>query len=137
MRLGFLLAILFPVLAQFQAMAAERRVLTLAYDVNESWPWHLGTYTVPDAMPGLSLEYISEAARRLDVDIRFVRAPFRRALAMLKGEEVDGVFEASFRPERQEYGVYPLTAQGEPDASRSMFVQSYVFYVRRGERRFR
>ncbi|MFM2045731.1 MAG: hypothetical protein RLY86_4307 [Pseudomonadota bacterium] len=135
-----LIAILSAILVFFWSPAAadatERRSLTLAYDSNESWPWHLGQETIPATMPGLSLDYIAETGRRLGVDITFVRAPFRRALAMMKEGAVDGVFEASYRPEREEFGVYPPGADGVPDKDLSMFLQSYVFYVRAEEQRF-
>lgn len=136
MRLGVLLLVLGVLLGLGGPAAAERRSLTLVYDTNESWPWHVGRDTVPESLPGLSIEYLRETAKRLDIDLHLVRAPFRRALAMMQSGEADGVFEASFRPERLEFGLYPTGPDGKVDPSMRMFMQSYVFFVRWDEQSF-
>ena len=117
-------------------LAAEVRAETirLVYEPVENPPRYYGaTSKVPETKPGVTIDIFREAARRLGVTLAFERVPWKRGLFMVETGEADGIFHASFKPERTDFGQYPTLADGKtPDESRAVFYQSYSFFVRRG-----
>lgn len=116
------------------SMAAQARAETirLVYEPVENPPRYYGTTAeVPKDKPGATIEVFREVARRLNVTLQFDRVPWKRGLFMIETGEADGIFHASFKKERQAFGVYPMLADGHsPDESRAVFSQAYSFYVR-------
>jgi len=78
--------------------------------------------------PGLTLELLRLIGKHLDLEIQYKRMPWKRGLYFLEKNEVDGIFHASFKPEREALGVYPKK-NGKPDTARAIFNQSYVLYT--------
>lgn len=102
--------------------------ITLVYEPVHNPPRALGRGTAINwDRPGLTLELLRLVEGRLGVKFTFRRMPWKRGLYLLKKNEVDGVFHASFKPEREHIGVYPKK-DGQPDQSRAIFFQSYVLY---------
>lgn len=80
---------------------------------------------------GLNYDLLAAVGKRLGLRFEYRAMPWRRCLAELTGNRVDGAFAASFRPERREYGVYP--GDGEPaDASKRLHLDRYVLIRRKG-----
>ncbi len=105
-----------------------KTVLTLSYEVKPNPPYYLGSGTEIDwEKPGIVVELFKSIETNLDVEIHFVRNPWQRGLNMLEANEVDGVFNASFKAERMEIGVYPMR-DGQVDTSRRIFTNAYYFY---------
>ncbi|HBC07306.1 MAG TPA: amino acid ABC transporter, partial [Rhodospirillaceae bacterium] len=121
------------VAALLLACPAWAETIRLVYEPVENPPRYYGTTAqVPKNKPGVTIEVFREAARRLNASLDFERVPWNRGLFMVETGEVDGIFHASYKPERAEFGVYPMLADGKtPDESRAVFFQSYSFYVRR------
>lgn len=115
------------------ACPARAETIRLVYEPVENPPRYYGTTAqVPKNKPGVTIEVFREAARRLNVSLDFERVPWNRGLFMVETGEVDGIFHASYHPERAEFGAYPMLSDGKtPDQSRAVFFQSYSFYVRR------
>ena len=69
---------------------------------------------------------------RLRINLRFKRIPWKRGLFLLETGEVDGIFHASYKADREAFGLYPKTVDGQPDENRAIFSQSYALYVLKG-----
>ena len=111
-----------------QVQETGKTILTLSYEVKPNPPYYLGSGTEIDwERPGIVVELFKSLEDNLDVEIHFVRNPWQRGLNMLAANEVDGVFNASFKAERMEIGVYPMR-DGQVDTSRRTFTNAYYFY---------
>ncbi|SCA55436.1 putative ABC-type amino acid transport/signal transduction system, periplasmic component/domain [Candidatus Terasakiella magnetica] len=80
-------------------------------------------------LPGLTLELLSLIEKKLNVEFEFTRTPWARCKVLLKSNIADGIFHASYKKEREKFGVYPKL-NGRIDASRSVFFRNYAVYVR-------
>jgi polar amino acid transport system substrate-binding protein len=110
-----------------------RPSLVFAYETRANPPRHLGEGTEIDwERPGLSLELLKRVGEELRVNLEFRRFPWKRGLYLVETGEVDGIFHASYKAERETIGVYPKTADGTVDENRAVFVQSYALHVMRG-----
>lgn len=78
---------------------------------------------------GLNIELLNRAAKQLHLQFIYQGMPWKRCLAQLKSNEVQGAIGASFKAERLEMGVYPGTAK--PDASKRLNFDRYVVIRRR------
>ena len=112
------------------ATAAE--VLRAAYEDKALPPYYMGTGTEVDAdNPGVSIELVREAAAAAGIRVEFVRMPWARCMKSLKNGEVDAIFNASFKEERLEAGIYPM-AGGKPDRARRITTLNYMLYRLKG-----
>lgn len=108
------------------AQAAE--VLRAAYEDKALPPYYMDDSTVVDAeRPGVSIELVREAAKEAGIEVEFVRMPWVRCLKSLQKGDIDITFNASFKEERQENGVYP-TVNGKPDPARRITALTYALY---------
>ena len=122
-----------PAAAEPPAEFPGRPTLRLVYETTPNPPRHLGEGTAIDwDRPGLTLEMLKRVGARLEVTVEFKRVPWKRGLLMLETGEADGIFHASYVPERESIGVYPKTADGRPDDNRAIFHQSYALFVTAG-----
>ena len=110
---------------------ASHLKLRIGYNENSSYPHFLGSGALPTNPPGISVDIIQIIANQLLFDIEFVRMPGRRVLHELKANRLDAAFIFSFKPERQEFGVFPMIGD-IPDSERRLAVLSYVLYTPRG-----
>jgi polar amino acid transport system substrate-binding protein len=120
---------LFPLLLVggwlFAAMPAKAdQAITLCFERQEVLPWR----TLDGH--GLDFELLNEAARRIGIRFDYRSMPWKRCLAQVKANEVDGLFAASFSADRQDIGVYPGGPQADP--ARRMHTDSYVLVRRKG-----
>lgn len=112
------------------AQAAE--VLRAAFEDKALPPYYMGDSTdVEVERPGVSIELVREAAKEVGVDVEFVRMPWVRCQKSLQKGEVDAIFNASFKEERLEYGVYPMIGS-KPDPARRIATVSYALYRLKG-----
>lgn len=124
--LFIVLFLIFPM----HLMSASKKVL-LAYDVKANPPFYLGSGTQTDwKKPGITLELLKSMETKLNIDMYFRRIPWNRSLYLLGLNEIDGVFHASFKPERMKIGVYPMR-NGKPDPDKRVMSNSYVIYKRK------
>lgn len=119
----FLIFISFPCIA-----AADPLSILFIYEEKSNPPYSIGDgQTVPAEKPGINVEVLKGLENKLNVRIRFERYNWKRCLKMLESNEADGIFEASFKPDRMSIGVYPIK-NGEPDSAKRLMSNSYVLY---------
>ena len=111
--------------------AADRpSTITLGHEDENAYPWVLennGVYT------GLDLELIALLRARIGIEIKTVGYPWTRALVTMQRGELDGVFAASYKPEREKYGRYPLKG-GRLDGDRRIHTSGYSLYILKGSK---
>lgn len=114
-------------------MATAQTTLKFAFEDKEDFPSVLGTG--PDVLatnPGASVEILRLIEKKLGIAINLSRYPWTRALeAELAGGTIDGLLTASYKKEREAWGMYPM-AGDKPDTTKSLYVTNYVFYRLKG-----
>jgi polar amino acid transport system substrate-binding protein len=113
-------------LAASPAMAAGKPTLQLCFEREEVLPWR----TLDGG--GLNFELLNEVARRAGIQFGYESMPWKRCLAQLKANQVDGAFAVSFSTERLELGAYPGGLK--PDPERRLHVDRYLLVRRKGSR---
>ena len=107
----------------------NENVLTIACEDKEVFPSLMGKgdqLAVPH--PGLAPEMLNMVASELNLKIIYIRIPWQRGLEIeLKNGSVDAIFGASYKKEREEFGLYPLKDE-KPDESKQLYTTAYSFY---------
>jgi polar amino acid transport system substrate-binding protein len=103
---------------------AAADTVTLCFERQEVLPWR----TLDGR--GLNFDLLDEVARRTGVHLVYQSMPWKRCLAQLRANQVDGAFAVSFTPDRLEVGAYPGGAK--PDPSRRMHEDYYMLVRPRG-----
>ena len=78
---------------------------------------------------GLNIELIRMAAARAGVSIEFVTLPWKRCLSEMQDGSLQGVFAASFSPDRLSLGAYPGGKVADP--ALQLYVDGYVLVKRK------
>jgi polar amino acid transport system substrate-binding protein len=94
----------------------------------ENFPQQLGnTSEYNIEKPGVAVEFLKKLETALNLKIIFLRMPWKKCLEDdLKNGKADGAFLASYKKEREEFGVYPMK-DGKPDADKRVTTTAYVF----------
>ena len=109
--------------------AAAETTLHIAYEDKTQFPYYMGNTQKVLDRPGAAVELVELLEERIPgLRIRFSRYPWKRCLAMLETNQVDGIFNASYRAERNRIGEYPRK-NGEVDPSRRLTTISYHLYA--------
>jgi len=106
--------------------AAARDTVTLCFEAQDVRPWRT------EHGEGLNFALLKIVGQRLDIQFDFQSIPWKRCLAQLKDNTVDGAFAVSYKPDRRELGEYPGGAQ--PDAAKRMHTDTYVVLRRKGSK---
>ena len=110
---------------------ATAAYLLLATDDTPGNPWIIGGGTQFQAQrPGIEIELYRLMAEQLNLQLEMIRMPWKRCLSELKHGRIDGVFPASFKPERLSVGVYP-TQNDMVDPSRKSRRSAYFLYTQK------
>ncbi|WP_052741999.1 substrate-binding periplasmic protein [Kiloniella litopenaei] len=117
-------------ICSFPSMA-EKVTLRIGYNVNSSYPHFLGSGLEPASPPGVSLDILNQISRKLNFNIKYIRRPGRRILHELKENNLDAAFIFSYKPEREEFGVFPKK-NNKPDGDKRLAVLSYFLYTVEG-----
>lgn len=78
--------------------------------------------------PGIEIELYRLVAEKLGLQLSMKRMPWKRCLQQLEHNEVDGVFPASYKPERMTIAHYPQK-NGLVDPSRKTRDNAYYLYT--------
>jgi polar amino acid transport system substrate-binding protein len=118
----------------FFAVAVE---LTFAYEDKEQPPYYMGnSLLVPEYYPGVSVDIMKRVGEMIDgLDVKLVRCPWKRCLYSLKNNHISGVFNASYKQSRLDYGWYPTIDEehdGSVDISKRITYLTYSFYKFKG-----
>lgn len=107
------------------AIAGER--VTLCYEEQDVPPWRT------EKGGGLNFELLKIVGQRLDIQFEFQSIPWKRCLAQLKANAVDGAFAVSYKADRREIGEYPGgDSVDSVDAAKRMHTDTYVLLRRKG-----
>ncbi len=120
------LILFFMIAVDLQGQVKE---LTFACEDQEDFPNVLGSSEKinPDK-PGVAIEVLRLVEKKLNVKINIKRGPWKRILEIdLKTGVVDGVFTASYKPERDAFGAFPKK-DGKIDETRRFASVTYSFY---------
>jgi polar amino acid transport system substrate-binding protein len=117
-----LLSISLPVAAADKPI--ER--VSLCFEAQDVPPWRT------EKGGGLNFELLKMVGARLGVQFDFQSIPWKRCLAQLKANSVDGAFAVSYKPDRRELGDYPGGEQ--LDVSKRMHVDRYVVVRKKGSK---
>ena len=79
---------------------------------------------------GLNFELLQHVGQQIGQPFVYQALPWKRCLASLQANEVDGAFAASFSPERLEIGAYPGGKLADP--AKRMHTDRYVLLKRKG-----
>ena len=103
--------------------------LNFAYADLEQPPYIYGEGKDIPINPGVVVDMLKIVDQRMPgLKINFVRLSWKRCLQYLHLGNVDGIFNASFLPERLQNGVYP-TLDGQPDLTKRLVTISYGIYT--------
>lgn len=132
MKLRFLKALV--LLALTPSAWAQTVTMTIAYEDKAQPPYYLGDMNeVPETRPGVAVEMVKALESKVPgLQIRLTRAPWKRCTTELGSGAYDGIFNASYRPDRLAIGWYPTvdgTRTGVVDSSKRITTISYGLYV--------
>ena len=103
-----------------------KEVVSLCFEAQDVLPWRT------EKGDGLNFELLKMVEQRLDIQFNYSSIPWKRCLAQLKANAVDGAFAVSYKPDRRELGEYPGGEQ--IDASKRMHVDRYVVLRKKGSK---
>ncbi|ACL02249.1 amino acid ABC transporter periplasmic protein [Desulfatibacillum aliphaticivorans] len=81
--------------------------------------------------PGIEIELYQMAAKKLNFELQLKRMPWKQCLEQLESNQVDGIFPASYKPDRKKIGVYPMRGEAV-DMSRRSRKNAYYLYKMKG-----
>jgi polar amino acid transport system substrate-binding protein len=111
-----------------KTLFAEKIDFIISYENKNQSPYYRGSGTLtPLKNPGITVEIMEIVAKKLNLNLKYKRAPWKRVLINLKTNKVQGIFKASFKEERKEIGHYPLKGD-KIDTRRSIERLSYSLY---------
>lgn len=108
------------------ASAAGKETVSLCFEQQDVLPWRT------EKQGGLNFALLKMVGQRLDIHFDYQAIPWKRCLAELKANAVDGAFAVSYKPDRRELGEYPGGQQ--IDASKRMHIDSYVVIRKKGSK---
>jgi polar amino acid transport system substrate-binding protein len=119
-----LLALTLPLASH--AADKPKEVVSLCFEAQDVLPWRT------EKGGGLNFELLKMVEQRLDIQFNYLSIPWKRCLAQLKANAVDGAFAVSYKPDRRELGEYP---GGEKiDVGKRMHVDRYVVLRKKGSK---
>lgn len=125
---------LFVFLSLIQSNSLQADEIVFCTENKQQPPLLIGDSDVFDEeYPGVSVELVRIAARQVGLTPIIIRAPWRRCLMTLQSNNVDGVFNGSFKAERQKMGRYPMR-DGVVDPTRRLTTISYSLYRQKGSK---
>jgi polar amino acid transport system substrate-binding protein len=98
--------------------------LTLCFENKLVLPWR----TVEQS--GLNFELLKRVESKLQLSFDYELLPWKRCLAKLKDNQVDGAFTVSYSEERRKFGAFP--GNTNVDAKRRMHYARYFLVRRKG-----
>lgn len=100
--------------------------LTLCFENKVVPPWRT------PALGGLNFELLKRVESKLDLQFDYQLLPWKRCLAKLQANQVDGAFSVSHTDQRRQYGVFP--GLDGPDPRKRMHSARYYLLRKKGSR---
>ncbi|MEW5736205.1 MAG: transporter substrate-binding domain-containing protein [Thermodesulfobacteriota bacterium] len=113
------------------ASGEENHTVLFALEDRDNFPYYLtnGAGLSPYT-PGTAVELLTLTCKKLGVKAKFVRMPWNRCKNSLKYGSVDGIFMASYAPEKRTLGLFPMKA-GRPDPDKRMALLPFAVYKKK------
>jgi polar amino acid transport system substrate-binding protein len=80
-------------------------------------------------LPGISLELLRLAEKKLGLKFEYYRTDWKRGLYMIEQGDGDAIFPSSYQEKRAKYALYPMKDK-KPDPSRAIRTYAYWLYIR-------
>ncbi len=131
-----LLFILFQFSYISSAIEAKNTLIKVIFSFEDkpNPPYYLGKGSkINWKKPGITLELLKSMEKKLNIEVTFQRNPWKRGLVFLKNNRVNGVFHASFKAKRLEFGVYPMK-DGKVNPNKRVMSNSYFLYKLKSSR---
>lgn len=110
----------------------QSKAFIFCYENTELYPSFVGDSSeVPETKPGFAIDLMKLIGKEVDLEMNFVRFPWKRCLALMKAGAADGVI-ASFSKSRMAIGRYPML-KGKPDEDRRFYTGGYRLYQMKGQ----
>lgn len=103
-------------------LAADR--LTLCFENKTVAPWRNLDQT------GLNFELLRRVEQKLNLKFDYQLLPWKRCLAKLRANQVDGAFTVSFSDERRDFGAFP--GNDKADVKKRMHFARYFLVRKKG-----
>jgi len=100
--------------------------VTIAIEDNDFAPYTFGKKSKFKGQ-GALVDLLKSFEKDLNIKFKFVTMPWKRCLTKMRKNQVDGVFNASFKEKRQKMGVYPFVG-GKLSQIRGTHSSNYVLY---------
>jgi len=112
---------------------ASAQTITLVHNNRTSFPFIIINESgQTDAKkPGAVVDFLLMVGEIVGVEIEFRAVPWANGLDAVKRGTVDGIFQASYTPDRTKIGVFPMK-NGKLDRTRRIQSMGYHFYVPKG-----
>lgn len=110
------------------AAPALSKTVTLCFENASNPPFYYGEDMVLDVHPGLTIDVLLEVAKTAGITLQLERMPWKRCILLLQKNQIDGAFEVSYKPKRENYAVYPRR-NGALDQQRYLHSLSYYLYT--------
>lgn len=96
-----------------QSAGFDNKTLRFCYENKEVPPHYMGEgLSVPESRPGAAIEIMQRLGKPIhNLDIDFVRKPWKRCLDELKKGKVDALI-GRYSPQRGTFGVFPKSKNG-------------------------
>jgi len=72
---------------------------------------------------------LNRVSAALSVPFDIVRVPWARCLVDVQAGDQDGAIGASYLPEREAIGAFPMDGQGKPDSTKRISIEGYYLYT--------
>ncbi|MCP4720501.1 MAG: transporter substrate-binding domain-containing protein [Desulfobacteraceae bacterium] len=110
------------------AGSAYAQTLTFVCEDKQDFPTVMGnSKNVLDEKPGMGVEAIRLLGEKMGLTITIKRVPWKRCLNELEKGKADGLFTASYKEKRKQFGKFP-EKDGKVDPSKRFTSSSYAFY---------
>lgn len=110
-----------------QIAFAQTITLRFAYEVEEVFPYYMGSGEATPAAPGVTPDMLRLLENEIPgLRVALQRMPWKRCLVQLTDGEIDAVV-GSFKAERLQAGVYPMKG-GQPDPALALDVRAIYLY---------
>lgn len=119
----------YAVFGTFHAAAEKPTITLITTDQGSARVMGEGPHLDP-RRPGWMIELFRLVADRAGVTFEFQRTAWKDALRRVQDGKADAAFNASFKPSRAVYGVYPMR-DGELDYDRATLNYTYWLYYRK------
>ncbi len=96
---------------------------------NEPLLPHIGPATDHASNPGILVELITQTAKASGFEALILRMPWKRCIHNLKTGEIDALFAVVWQPERESWGHFPKSENGELHREQRLWSGVYSIFT--------